>query len=314
MNPELSIIIPVYNVELYLRECLESVRNQTYDNFECILVDDGSKDASGEICNEYAEIDKRFKVFHIENAGVSNARNYGIKHSIGEYITFIDSDDCIDKDTYAKVIKIFENDNCEVCCYGIKRVSNGHITQVVEFKDKGILKNFINYDVYMHSACNKVFKRSLIVDHDISFPIDLIVCEDMLFTFKALSLSKKVSYLDKNYYTYRINEQSVCQSGYSDKKIQNYREVSEKLEHFCNLNGLSIKYRKFIDYRKMYYAIQYLINPDCYSPVKFRDYNRRFKLWIYTFRPDLFFMTFFSSIYFDLPARLFIELKKKMKG
>ncbi|MCR5609857.1 MAG: glycosyltransferase [Lachnospiraceae bacterium] len=311
MNPELSIIIPVYNVEFYLRECLDSVKNQSFKNFECILVDDGSNDASSKICDEYALADSRFKVYHITNSGVSNARNLGIQYSSGDYITFIDSDDYVDIETYSKVIQRIHEDNCEVCCYGIRRVSNEQKIQNVEFKDIGLIKNFIYYDVYMNSVCNKVFKRSLIVNNNITFSTDLIVFEDMLFVFKALALSSKASYLDEVLYSYRTNEQSVCQSGYSVRMIQNYWDVAEYINDFCKEKGLEDKYRFLINYRKMYYAIQFLINPKFYSPKKFRENRGRHNIWIYTFRPDLFIMTVCSSVYIDIPARVFIELKKK---
>ncbi len=309
----ISIIIPVYNVELYLRDCLESVRNQSLSNFECILVDDGSTDTSKEICDEYAKMDKRFKSYHIKNGGVSNARNFGIEHSNGEYITFIDSDDYIDEKTYEEVIQKLFKDKSEVCCYGIKRVSNDKTISNVEFKDVGLMNNFIYYDVYMHSVCNKVFKKSLITNNNISFSKELIVCEDMLFAFKALALSAKVSYLDKNYYSYRMNDQSVCQKGYSDRKLRNYRDVAMLLTEFCESKKIIDKYKYYINYRNMYYAIQFLINPVFYSPKDFRRNKGKHNIWIYTFRPDLFIMTICSSINIDLPARVFIELKKKKR-
>src|SRR5665647_1387418 len=100
MKPVISIIVPVYNVELYIRECLDSILTQTFKDFEVILVNDGSTDQSGDICNEYAKNDKRIKVAHKDNGGVSSARNVGIKLAQGDYIGFVDSDDRIDENMY----------------------------------------------------------------------------------------------------------------------------------------------------------------------------------------------------------------------
>ena len=102
-NELISIIVPIYNVEKYLRQCLDSIMNQTYRNFECLLINDGSSDNSEDICREYVSKDSRFRYFEKENGGVSSARNLGIEHSKGEYITFIDSDDWVDSD-YLEVL------------------------------------------------------------------------------------------------------------------------------------------------------------------------------------------------------------------
>ena len=112
MDELISIIVPIYNVEKYLRQCLDSIMNQTYQNFECLLINDGSPDNSANICREYVDKDSRFKYFEKENGGVSSARNLGIEYSKGEYITFIDSDDWVDSD-YLELLymKINEYEN-----------------------------------------------------------------------------------------------------------------------------------------------------------------------------------------------------------
>ena len=106
----LTIIVPVYNVELYLSDCIESILAQSFDNFELLLIDDGSTDSSGAICDKYKKLDKRVRVFHTENKGVSSARNKGLDEARGKYISFVDSDDYIDVDTYEPNIRILEAD------------------------------------------------------------------------------------------------------------------------------------------------------------------------------------------------------------
>ena len=120
-NELISIIVPIYNVENYLRQCLDSIMSQSYQNFECLLINDGSPDHSADICREYVEKDSRFKYFEKDNGGVSSARNLGIELSKGEYITFIDSDDWVDSD-YLEVLYnalIDENADISVSTYKI---------------------------------------------------------------------------------------------------------------------------------------------------------------------------------------------------
>ena len=114
MNELISIIVPIYNVENYLRQCLDSIQNQTYQNFECLIINDGSPDNSADICREYVEKDSRFRYLEKENGGVSSARNLGIEHSKGQYITFIDSDDWVDSDYLEVLYKSLTDEKADV--------------------------------------------------------------------------------------------------------------------------------------------------------------------------------------------------------
>ena len=313
MNPLLSIIVPVYNVENFLPKCLDSILKQSFDCFECILIDDGSTDNSGSICDEYVNRDNRFKVFHKNNSGRSNARNFGIDNSIGKYITFVDSDDYIDENTYFSVFEVINREKVDACCFGINRFSNNSIVSEVKFHDKGLTKNFINSDVYMHSVCNKVFNRKIVDSNNIRFDSDLTVCEDMLFTLKVLAFCRKVYYLNKNFYYYRFNELSESKITYSEVELRDYKVSYDRLNLFCEQNGFVKRFNKFLKYRELYYSIQYLINPKYYAPNEYRHNRSRFNYWTYTFRPDLFLVTFCSAIHFDLPAKLYTTLKNKVK-
>ncbi len=115
MNSELiSIIVPIYNVEKYLRQCLDSIQNQTYQNFECLLINDGSPDNSADICREYVEKDSRFKYFEKENGGLSDARNYGTRQSKGSYLTFVDSDDWLEHDALDRLYGALRKGNADI--------------------------------------------------------------------------------------------------------------------------------------------------------------------------------------------------------
>jgi len=120
MKEQISIVVPVYNVEQYLEKCVNSIINQTYKNLEIILIDDGATDSSGKLCDELAKIDNRIKVYHKENGGLSDARNYGVERATGDYIGFVDSDDCIDSEMYEKLYEAIRKENVDVAECNLK--------------------------------------------------------------------------------------------------------------------------------------------------------------------------------------------------
>ena len=169
----ISVIIPVYNVETTLRRCVESVLDQTFADWEAILVDDGATDSSGRICDRYALEDTRIRVIHKENGGLSDARNCGLDMAQGEYVTFIDSDDYISKDTFEKVIGLAHaNIEADIIEYPIT-VHKGHKTEYCLLFGSETFDNAQNYWIdskaYNHTyACNKIFRRHLFVN--VRFP------------------------------------------------------------------------------------------------------------------------------------------------
>ncbi|MDD6812335.1 MAG: glycosyltransferase family 2 protein [Lachnospiraceae bacterium] len=159
--PLISIIIPVYNVEKYLTRCLESVVAQTYSNLEIILVDDGSTDNSGKVCDKYQEIDSRIKVVHKKNGGVSDARNEGIDEACGEYIAFVDSDDWVTRNYIENMYAILVKNSCDIAICDVKRTSKGDLKKSTEklktyFKDEAIKQ--LLYQKISTSACGKLYK------------------------------------------------------------------------------------------------------------------------------------------------------------
>ena len=134
----ISIVIPIYNVEKHLEKCLDSVLNQTYKNIELILADDGSTDRSGEICDRYAAKDSRIKIIHKANGGVCSARNAAFKYVTGDYITFIDSDDYIDSNTYSEIMEYMNEKNADACFFGWTReYESGKTSPVALFSTAG---------------------------------------------------------------------------------------------------------------------------------------------------------------------------------
>ena len=221
--PELSVIIPVYNTELYLRECLNSVVAQTYKDMEIICVNDGSTDNSLEILNEYKEKDTRIKVITIKNQGPATARNTGLYAATGKYITFVDSDDYIEKTTYEKALQHITD--ADIVCFGIDVFGNYSLKTrksdsnyyKISFKGKTKLNNKIRYKADC-SVCNKIFKKSLINDKEINFPQGRRY-EDAAFYWKYIASVKTAWFIDENLYKYRRRERSIMAETFEQGKF-----------------------------------------------------------------------------------------------
>ncbi len=233
--PKISIIVPVYKVEKYLRRCLDSIAAQTFTDWECILVDDGSPDDSGKICDEYAEKDERFMVIHQENAGVSSARNKGLDEVKGEWICFVDSDDWIDKEMLAQMYDIAVKNKAEVVVCGCK------MTDTISIEKKFIPKTgWLNIPVdfvwYMHGPWSKLFNRRVI--GNVRFPLNITLGEDLYFVFQVFAFhTKTILGMDGSFYNYYVNPNSVTKT-ISPKNIFDHIDVNAMIEKKLNENGL----------------------------------------------------------------------------
>ena len=193
--PTISVIVPVYNTEKYLRRCIDSVLAQTYQDFELLLIDDGSKDSSGAICDEYAAQDARVKVFHKENGGVSSARNVGLDNARGEWITFVDSDDYIEEN----FLKSFEgNLDADLVVGGmIEKGPQGNLLRNIPSGYHHPLKNAIVGNLTklpFQSACEKLFRGSLV--KKLRFDESMIIGEDHYFILRYVCIAKSIRILD----------------------------------------------------------------------------------------------------------------------
>jgi len=233
MTSFFSIIIPVYNVAPYLRECLDSVLSQTFADWEAVCIDDGSTDGSGAILDEYAAKDKRFRVVHQKNAGVSAARNCGLGLATGKWIGAVDPDDRIDKDFLVDfVVAVRESDADMVWSdYYVNR--GGHeirIRQTCEACVNLMLVKLLCGDL-MGSMWNKVFSREFIERHNISFPNQRVVMwEDLWFTASFLSHNPRVKYVKTCGYHYVARDGSACWSQFTLEKLSSEMIVERFLE------------------------------------------------------------------------------------
>jgi glycosyltransferase involved in cell wall biosynthesis len=229
---KVSIITPVYNAEQYIRQCFDSLIAQTLQDFEVILIDDGSKDNSGRICDEYAEKDSRFKVFHFENGGVSLARQRGLERATGEYTIHVDPDDWVDEDMLENLVEKAEQENADyvICDFLLE---GPHGTRYVkqdpgdDLRSKTILKKLF---LELHgSCCNKLIRRTCC--KGIGFtPTSIVLHEDGLFNIRVMTRDIKVAYLPKAFYHYRQSVGGSLCSTYSLKHLRSGIEVVTELE------------------------------------------------------------------------------------
>jgi glycosyltransferase involved in cell wall biosynthesis len=206
--PLISLICPVYKAEAYIRRSIDSVLSQTFENWELILIDDGSPDNSGRICDEYATKDKRIRVFHNLNKGVSATRQFGLDHARGEYIIHIDPDDWIEKEMLSELYSTAKNNDAEmVLCDYYKDSKEGtyYISQEPFNCTSEIILSELFKDLH-GSTWNKLIKTSSIRKYKISFPKTFNFCEDLFFNSQLLLNIRKIVYLPKAYYHYNIFE------------------------------------------------------------------------------------------------------------
>ncbi len=244
-----SVIVPVYNVEKYLDDCIQSLLAQTYENIELILVDDGSNDSSGRTCDEIAKKDSRVRVIHKENAGLGFARNSGLEIAKGKYVTFIDSDDRADKDLISQLMDAVKNDAVDTCIGGFKRISeNG----TVEFTEKYDCRIYQNNEVYdelfarmLGSAADKhdairmsvwnvLYSMDIIRKNDLMFPSEReFISEDIIWDSEYYKYAQKVKIIDSTAYNYRITPGSLTQKF----KPNRFEMVCKLYEELCRIGN-----------------------------------------------------------------------------
>lgn len=203
MNPLVSIIVPVYKVEEYLDECIESLVNQTYHNIEIILVDDGSPDNCPKICDDWVARDDRIKVIHKSNGGVSSARNEGLKVACGEWIWFVDSDDTVEINALEELVKY--TNEVDLIVFNSK-------TEELYTKDDRFFKDYYFKYQFGFEPWNKLYKKSVIEKNNLEFDTQESVGEDLLFNITYYQYANTYKFTISKYYNYRVREDSAMQS------------------------------------------------------------------------------------------------------
>ena len=248
MNPLVSIIVPIYNVEQYLQNCLNSILGQTYGNLEIILVDDGSLDNCSTICDDYKDKDSRVVVIHKKNGGISDARNVGVGMAKGEFLMFVDADDWVEPTYCEKAVEAAINCNCDCVAFGINVVKgNGEIIRIgascsCYMTSEESIKRIVERGFPCNYMWNKLFRRSLF--DTIKFPIGVLF-EDHAVMYRILHQSNGIYVIEDSLYTYRRGQFSLSSNIYSEKMIKNRFEIWLNRLHFLEANYPSISICQF---------------------------------------------------------------------
>lgn len=322
-----SVIVPIYKVEQYLNRCVESIINQTYPYLEIILVDDGSPDRCGEICEEFSRKDNRIRVLHKKNGGLSDARNAGLEIATGKYILFVDSDDYIKKDLIEKCICEAEKNQSDMVIFDFLRVEEtGEELCSMELDKSGTytLQEEPRLLFGATSAWNKLFRRDLFIKTEIRFPVGKYY-EDLGTIPKLLLLANKITYLKEPFYYYIIRPGSIMtaakfEKNYADRTemidgildfyIENkmYQTYYKELEYFVMLNGYFFPSREIILQDRKSFVIKKFKK---YIGMKFPGYKKNIYLKQYLLRKDkLHFYIIESEQYWIMV--LLSECKKKL--
>lgn len=266
---KVSVIVPIYNVEKYLEKCINSLLSQTLEDIQIILVNDGSKDNSGNIAKEY-EKNNKDRVIYVEkeNGGLSDARNYGLKYATGDFIAFLDSDDYIEKNAYEEMYNkaIEENADYVECDFIWEFPNKIRVDKQYPYKNKKEMLSFVRV-----VAWNKLIKRQLIIDNNLEFPKGLRY-EDVEFTYKLIPFINKFAYVDKPFIHYVQRKGSIA-------NVQNERTaeiftVLDNVIEFYKKNNIYEKYRDELEYNYARYLLCSYLKRMC----KIKDKTIRKKL------------------------------------
>ncbi len=259
-NTLISVIVPVYNAEAYLSRCIDSILSQTYKNLEVLLVDDGSRDNSGKICDEYAQKDARIRVFHKENGGQSSARNLALEEFKGEYLTFVDSDDWLEEDAYLPMLELVLRENVKLVSAGRYDVSaqTGEKTiglcpkrqEVISAEE--MLGRLFTWDGCDSSPCDKLFHRSLF--EGIRFPTRS-TCEDVAIVYRLVEAAGRAAMLDKPIYNYYHRDGSTSNASLSERTFY-FEEYTEAILPYIQQRFPSIyDHARYFRVRSLYYSV-----------------------------------------------------------
>lgn len=298
----ISIIVPVYNVEMYLRKCVESISSQNYKEWELLLIDDGSPDTSGMICDEYATNNDHIRVFHKENSGVSSARNLGIKEAKGEWITFIDADDFIGEDFFNGLYKpVLEDCQVDFIHGGCTNYENGQITSInQEYEyfvgnDKSKL-----FSLFRGLVVSKLFKTEILKKNNLQFDEGMKIAEDMAFTMDYLQYVDMFAFVpERSYYYRRDNSNSATHrikwSSYQQARYDFIHLYNSTIDYIHNydISESNAKLRYEQRANQLFMMLRTMYHDDSYdrrkrlkelSTISNKGYFKLFRGWGYVIR------------------------------
>lgn len=276
-NPKVSIIIPAYNIAPYLKRCLESVRKQTYEELEVIIVDDGSTDQTGKIADFFAENDKRFHVIHKENGGVSAARKTGLEQADGEYIGFVDGDDYIEPEMYEKLIELALEYDSDIAHCGYQMVFPDRVdlyygTKQLKVQDTYTgVRDLLEGNLIEPGLWNKIYRRKLF--DEIEYNENIVINEDLLLNYFLFHRSEKAVFIDIPYYHYMVRKNSASTSEWNEHKLKDPLYVLEIM--YARENDVELK--QIINNRYIYQIIRLMIFQSDKRKTELKKYQKEYK-------------------------------------
>lgn len=286
-NPKISVIVPIYNVEQYLPRCIDSILAQTFTDFELLLIDDGSNDNSGKICDKYAEKDKRIRVFHKENGGVSSARQIGLEKAKGQYSIHADGDDWLESNMLERMYKTANETKADIVIsdfYSDKYGQSSYIRQqTTKTSSSEILKDILEGQLF-GALWNKLIRHSLYKEYNINFIKKIDYCEDVLLLSQLLLHKVKVIFLHEAFYHYDQENQNSITRHYTRETFkirQNYVEALSKIyttdDKIINYVAFRVKREAFsyglLNKNEFYHYI-----PTTLRSILFHKYGKKMKL------------------------------------
>lgn len=268
MTNLISIIVPVYNVENYLADCINSILQQTYKHFELILVDDGSSDRSGKICDQMAKADDRLQIFHKENGGLSDARNFGMKHAKGDYITFIDSDDTISSNCIEVLILSALKNNADIvqCQFTLQKEKlNTGTGRIHCYNNDTGLKQILTIGQINVNAWGKLYKKDLF--ENIEFPYGRIN-EDSCTIYKTVYKSGKIICIERSLYWHRMREGSIMHTAFSARNLEVLNVANEIRDFLSSQEPIYRNEINYYEYRTALGVLNFLFSSANYEQYK----------------------------------------------
>lgn len=266
-TPDISIIVPIYNAQEFLPRCIDSILSQDFHNFELLLIDDGSKDLSAEICDDYAAKDNRVRVFHIPNGGAAHARNVGLDNAKGSYIMFADADDYLSEEAFSTAIREVKADKLDFLQFSYQQVDMHErpiYSEVIKEGGTELLsgKEYFDTEMYIDYVWSCAISKKLIDSGKIRFIDGLKLSEDTIFSLTCIEHAQRAKRIPEKLYNYVINDQSVSHTN-------SYRDVITKLDAILKFSLSHPMFKKRIDSFVFYNLTNLIENRDVpYSAVK----------------------------------------------